>query len=141
MKDRGEERVAVPSYRGVMAWQKAMDLAVNVYDASRNWPKEELYGLTSQLRRAAVSIPANVAEGKGRGGNAEYPRYLGIAYGSLCELETHLYLAQRLAYIDSQLLKQLLAQTTEVARLLHGLMKSQRAQPARGPSSPLTPNA
>lgn len=105
-----------------------MDLAAEVYRCSRGWPKEELYGLTNQLRRAAVSVPANIAEGKGQGGKAEFSRFLGIAYGSLCELETHLYLAQRLAYLDQSTLDTLIAQSTEVARLLHGLIRSQRAE-------------
>lgn len=126
---RPENRTAMPGYRGVVAWQKAMDLAAEVYRVSRAWPKEEVYGLTNQLRRAAVSVPANIAEGKGRGGTTEFARYLAIAYGSLCELETHLYLAQRLAYINESVLDQLNEQTTEVAKLLHGLMKSQRAEP------------
>jgi four helix bundle protein len=122
-------RSATPGYRGVLAWQKAMDMVAEVYRVSRDWPKEELYGLTSRLRRAAVSVPANIAEGRGRGGSTEYSRYLSIAYGSLCELETHLYIAQRLAYLDNDVLDRLIRQTTEVAQLLHGLMKSQRAAP------------
>jgi len=109
----------------VLAWQKAMDMVTEIYRVSREWPKEELYGLTSQLRRAAVSVPSNIAEGRGRGGSAEYSRYLSIAYGSLCELETQLYIAQRLAYLDHNDLDRLIRQTTEVAQLLHGLMKSQ----------------
>jgi four helix bundle protein len=104
-----------------------MDMVAEVYRVSREWPTEELYGLTSQLRRAAVSVPANFAEGRGRGGSTEYSRFLTIAYGSLCELETHLYIAQRLAYLDHDVLGRLIGQTTEVAQLLHGLMKSQRA--------------
>jgi four helix bundle protein len=134
-------RKAVPGYRGVIAWQKAMELATEVYRVSRDWPKEEMYGLTNQLRRSAVSIPVNIAEGKGRGGNVEFSRFLAIAYGSLCELETHLDLAQRLAYLDQQTLDRLIDQTTEVAKLLHGLMRSQRAKPGIEATTPLTPNA
>jgi four helix bundle protein len=104
-----------------------MDLAVDVYNASRRLPDDERYGLTSQMRRAANSIPANIAEGRGRGGESEFVRFLNIANGSLCELETHLHLAQRLHYIDSPTLNQLLTQTTEVARLIHGLTKTLRA--------------
>ncbi len=114
----------VSGYRGILAWQKGMDLAVDVYRASRRLPNDERYGLTSQMRRAANSIPANIAEGRGRGGESEFIRFLNIANGSLCELETHLHLAQRLDYIDLPTLNQLLAQTTEVARLLHGLAKT-----------------
>jgi four helix bundle protein len=118
-----------PGYRGVLAWQKGMDLTVSVYRVSRTFPDEERYGLTSQIRRAAGSIPANIAEGSGRGGRTEFARFLSIANGSLCELETHLYLAHRLGYADTKTVNGLIAQTTEIARLLHGLIKSQRAAP------------
>lgn len=78
----------VKHYRELIVWQKAMNLAEEVYRVSRSFPREEIYGLTSQLRRAAVSIPSNVAEGQGRRTTADFLRHLSIAYGSLLELET-----------------------------------------------------
>jgi four helix bundle protein len=120
------DSMSLPGYRGVVAWQKSMDLAVSVYRASRGLPDDERYGLTSQMRRAASSIPANIAEGRGRGGQTEYVRFLRIAYGSLCELETHLQLAHRLEFVDSERLSDLLARTSEVGRLLNGLIRSQK---------------
>lgn len=113
-----------PGYRGLVAWQKSMDLVESVYRLSRTFPTDERFGLTSQMQRAAVSIPSNVAEGAGRGGGVEFARFLSIAYGSLCELETQLTIVQRLEYIDTTALDSMLAKTNEVARLLRGLRKS-----------------
>jgi len=111
------------SYRNLVAWQRAMDLVENIYRVTSDWPKEEIYGLTSQVRRAAVSVPANIAEGQGRVGSRELSHHLSIANGSLCE-ETLLPIAQRLGYIGALTGEELLAQTTQVARPLGGLMKS-----------------
>jgi four helix bundle protein len=80
----------IKSHRDLIVWQKAVKLVVAVYDASNNFPKDEIYGLTSQMRRAAVSIPANIAEGQGRRMNKEFQMFLGHARGSLLELDTHL---------------------------------------------------
>ncbi len=96
------------SYRELDVWQKAMDLVVACYEASGDFPNYEIYGLTSQLRRAAVSVPANIAEGRGRQHTAEFIQHLSIATGSLAELETHIEIAQRLGYIDSAILENLL---------------------------------
>ncbi|HZG51052.1 MAG TPA: four helix bundle protein [Pyrinomonadaceae bacterium] len=90
----------IKSHRDLIAWQKAMKLVVAVYKLSKNFPKEELYGLTSQLRRAAVSIPANIAEGQGRRSKTEFKQFLGHARGSLLEPDTHLELALRLEYLN-----------------------------------------
>ena len=113
-------------YRELVAWQKAMDLVEAVYVATRQWPREELYGLTDQARRAAVSVPANVAEGQGRQGKAEFGHHLSMAHGSLHELESHLLIARRLGYFDEAGCAALLAQTAEEGRLLGGLMRSLR---------------
>jgi four helix bundle protein len=88
------------NYRDLIAWQKAMDLVEGVYRTTRSWPKEELYGLTNQVRRAAVSVPANVAEGQGRRSSQEFPHHVSIAHGSLREVETHLLISRRLGYSD-----------------------------------------
>jgi four helix bundle protein len=88
------------SYRDLVAWQKAMDLVTAIYEATASFPKEELFGLTSQLRRAAVSIPSNIAEGQGRDGVAEFRHFLRQASGSLMELETQVMIAARLCYVS-----------------------------------------
>ena len=80
--------MAVKSYRELMVWQKAIELVEAVYTATGSFPPQEVYGLTSQLRRAAVSVPSNIAEGQGRRSTAEFAHHLSIAYGSLCEIET-----------------------------------------------------
>jgi four helix bundle protein len=114
----------VQSYRDLVAWQKAMALVCAVYEATRRWPREELYGLTDQARRAAVSVPANVAEGQGRQGKAEFLHHLSMANGSLHELETHMLIARDLGYLDEAACDALLARSAEVGRLLNGLMRS-----------------
>ena len=112
------------SYRDLEVWQKSMDLVVECYQITKKFPKAEIYGLTSQLQRAAVSIPANIAEGRERQYTKEFLQHLSIAYGSLAELETHLQIAQRLDYLDMNHLKQMLDKTAEVGRMLNGLRKS-----------------
>jgi four helix bundle protein len=116
--------MAVRHYQQLIAWQKAMDFAEAVYIVSRDFPKEELYALTGQLRRAAVSIPSNVAEGQGRGAGKEFARFLRIGNGSRQEVETQLLLAERLGYLDSGSVDALLEVSAEVGRLIAGLMKS-----------------
>ena len=120
------------NYQDLIAWQKAMDLVEGVYRATRGWPKEELYGLSNQVRRAAVSVPANVAEGQGRRSSQEFLHHVSIAHGSLREVETHLLIARRLGYSDEATCEALMHQTAEVGRLLNGLMKRLRVpSPAR----------
>jgi len=99
-------------------------LVERIYRATSNWPREEMYGLVNQIRRAAVSIPANIAEGQGRGSRKEFAHHLAIAYGSLCEVETHLIVAERLGFMSAGGRDELLSQTTSVARPLHGLIQS-----------------
>jgi four helix bundle protein len=118
--------MSVQSYQDLTAWQRAMDLVEAVYRATQSWPREELYGLTNQARRAAVSVPANIAEGKGRFGPAEFLHHLSMATGSLHETETYLLIARRLGYIDQRARTGLLAQSAEVGRLISGLMRSLR---------------
>jgi four helix bundle protein len=109
-------------YRGLIAWQKAMDFVEGVYGETRSFPREELYGLTSQLRRAAVSIPSNIAEGHGRGKPKEFTQFLTIAHGSLREVETQLMIAQRLKYSSSAKVRLLLDLAGEIGRLINGLI-------------------
>src|SRR5512135_2077752 len=99
MAEGNEEKHKVKNYRDLIAWQKAMDLVEMVYRLTKDFPKDEIYTLTSQIRRAVVSVPANIAEGQGRASDGEFHRFLTIAHGSLRELETHLFIAQRLGYL------------------------------------------
>ena len=118
----------VKGYFELNVWQMAMDLAVACYRVTATFPSEELYGLTSQIRRAAASVPANVAEGQGRRTTGDFLRFLAIAYGSLMELETHLRLGARLGYLDDICEARLLRRTEEVGRMLNGLANALRAK-------------
>jgi four helix bundle protein len=113
-------------YQQLTAWQKAIKLVVAVYQASERFPTKKSYGLTNQLRRAAVSIPANIAEGHGRDSSREFLHFLSIAHGSLSEVETHIYIAAQLTSLDEPMSNQLLGQAAEVGRLITGLAKSIR---------------
>jgi four helix bundle protein len=113
----------VKSYRELVAWQKAMNLVESVYLSTRNWPREENYGLTSQIRRAAVSVPSNIAEGQGRFSTKEFLRHLSIAYGSLLEVETQVLIAQRLGYLNIDATESLLAASAEIGRTINGLVR------------------
>ena len=112
------------SFKQLIAWQKAMDMVVAVYKASRTFPKEELYGLTIQIRRAANSVPSNIAEGQGRASTGEFKHFLGTAYGSLCEVETQIEIAARLGYLSGEASASLSAMTAEVGRIINGLSSS-----------------
>ena len=114
----------VKSYRELLVWQKAMETAQAVYQTTRGFPKEETYGLTSQMRRAAVSVPSNIAEGQGRMTRGEFIQFLGQARGSLMELETQVLLAQQLGFLTPQAAETLLSLTAETGRLLNGLISS-----------------
>ena len=116
--------MGIKSYKDLDVWKKAMDLVVMCYQATREFPKSEVYGLSNQLQRAAVSIPANIAEGRERKYKKEFIQHLSIAYSSLAELETHIQIAQRLDYISSDKTKRLLGMTGEIGRMLNGLRKS-----------------
>ena len=111
-------------YTKIIAWQKADNLAVIIYRISRLFPKEELYGLTSQIRRACYSVPANIAEGASRESKKDYLHFLHIARGSLSEVRYFLHLAHRLEFMDQAAHTQLDQDVDEVARVLHGLISS-----------------
>jgi four helix bundle protein len=114
----------VRSYRDLVVWQKAMMLVSDVYRYTRSFPREEIYGLTSQIRRAAISVPSNIAEGQGRVSTGEFKQFLGHARGSLLELETQLQIACTLEYLSSEQCTLLLGECSEVGRILNGLMAS-----------------
>jgi four helix bundle protein len=112
------------SYKDLVAWQKSMDLVTAIYSATAGFPKEEQFGLTSQVRRAAVSIPSNIAEGQGRLSEKEFRYFLGQSRGSLMEVETQLQIAQNLGYLESAKTSALLQACAEVGRILNGLLAS-----------------
>jgi four helix bundle protein len=114
------------TYRDLEVWQKSMDLVVEVYEVSKLFPKEEQFGLTNQIRRAAVSVPSNIAEGQGRLHEADFLRFLSIARGSLTETETQLMIAMRLAYVSKDQVRQAWILAQQVGRLLNGLIRSKR---------------
>lgn len=117
----------VRTYQQLQVWQRAMDLAAEVYRVTRALPPDERFGLTSQMRRAAVSIASNIAEGQGRATRGEFKQFLSIADGSLQELETQLLLCQRLAYLADDACQPTLALCSEVGRMLGGLQRSLNA--------------
>ncbi|WP_310481326.1 four helix bundle protein [Chamaesiphon sp. VAR_48_metabat_403] len=114
----------IQSYRDLRVWQKGMDVAESCYLITREFPKEEIYGMTSQIRRAAASIPANIAEGYGREYRAEYVRFLRIAQGSLKELETHLLLSVRVKLATSQIANPILSECESLGKMLASLIRS-----------------
>ncbi len=116
--------MSVVNYQDLLVWQKAMDFVEVAYELTHHFPKEELFGLSSQLKRAAVSIPSNIAEGHGRISRGEYIHFLGIAQGSLRESETQIILASRFGYISDEQLKQALSGSKEVGILLGKLIRA-----------------
>lgn len=117
------------TYKDLNVWQKAYQLCLDIYGITAAFPNEEKFAMTSQLRRAAVSIPSNIAEGYGRRTRADYIKFLYIAYGSTCELETQVLLTGDLGYMDGTNSKRLMDNIAEVERMLKGLMNSLEAKP------------
>ena len=114
------------THKDLDVWKKAMDLAAHVYSLTARFPKEELYGLTSQIRRSAVSIPSNIAEGAARHSRKEFIQFLHIASGSVAELETQLLLAIRMGFIPGD---SIISHVEEVRKLLLGLLRSLKKKP------------
>ncbi|RWF27989.1 four helix bundle protein [Mesorhizobium sp.] len=112
----------INSYKDLIVWQQAMDLAVATYSLTKAWPKEELYGLTSQIRRSATSIPPNIAEGYGRDNTGSYQQFLRIAQGSLKELETHLQIAERIGLATRDEVRHMLSATEAIGKMLRQLI-------------------
>ena len=112
------------AYRDLIAWRKATDLALDIYRATQKFPKDEIYGLTSQMRRAAVSVASNIAEGKGRYSLKEFAQFLYRARGSLLELETQLFIAEELHYLEPLVFRRIGDRTKELGRILNGLTRS-----------------
>ena len=111
----------VESYRDLIVWQKSIRLTIDIYKETRKFPKEELFGLTSQIRRCAVSIPSNIAEGQARNTSGEFVQFIGIAKGSLAELETQIEISFLLDYFDEITKNNLIGVTIEINKMLTAL--------------------
>ena len=124
--------MSIQSYRDLLVWQQGMDLAEAGYRLSKSFPREEMFGMTSQIPRAAVSVPANIAEGYGRESRKEYMRFLRIAQGSLKELETHLLLAVRVGLSQEESIRPMLQQAESIGKMLRSLRRklAERARPS-----------
>ena len=120
----------IRTYRDLVVWQKGMALVTDIYRETRDFPREEVYGLTSQMRRCVVSIPCNIAEGHGRTTRKDYVRFLDIALGSLSELETQLEIARNLSYLETAPHDSLQHKCRELERMLSSLIRKLRV-PAR----------
>jgi len=108
-------------HRDLLVWQRAMKLVKDIYAQTAGFPRHELYGLASQLRRAAVSVPSNLAEGASRNSRGEFRQFIGNARGSLAEVETQVEIARELGYIPEEIAKRLLVEVDEISRMLAGL--------------------
>jgi four helix bundle protein len=131
----GEYR-AVQDYTDLRVWQLGMDLAVALYDATKTFPADERFGLTSQLRRAGVSVPSNIAEGNARNSTADYLRFLRLSRGSLAEIMTQLFISKRLGYLPDEASALLLTKTEDLLRQLTALYTAIERSSARGGSIP-----
>ena len=128
-------RQIVTTHKDLEVWKKAMDLVTHIYALTSQFPKEELYGLTSQIRRSAISIPSNIAEGAARQSRKEFIQFLHIASGSVSELETQVLLAARMGFVSAA---GTLPYIEEVRRLLLGLLRALKKKPITHHASPVT---
>ena len=122
------EKAEIKSYRDLLVWQQAMDLAVLCYQITKKFPKEELFGLTSQIRRSATSVAANIAEGHGRESSGSFVQFLRIAQGSLKETETHLLLTGRIGLTSPKEVELAVKQCEEIGRMLRSLIRAIQAK-------------
>jgi four helix bundle protein len=118
----------VESFRDLQVWQRAIQLTVAIYKMTKSFPREETYGLTNQIRRSAVSIPSNIAEGQGRLTTGEFRQFLGVARGSNCELLTQLEIARALGFGDATLIEQAEDLSNEVGKMINSILKSLSAK-------------
>jgi four helix bundle protein len=124
----------VRSYRDLIAWQKSIDFVTEIYRCTRTFPKEETYGLMSQLRRAAVSVPSNIAEGHARLTTGEFRQFLGQSLGSLTEIESQIQIANRLGYVGREDSNRLLEHSAEIGKIVRGLLQSLPVKESRKPA-------
>lgn len=114
----------IKTHKDLLVWKKSIDLVEQIYTFTKQFPKEELYGITNQMRRCAVSIPANIAEGSGRKNKAEFIQFLHIALGSASELETHLIISQRIGFLSSNSYDEIMNALNEIIKMICGLINS-----------------
>ncbi|MFH2045280.1 MAG: four helix bundle protein [Pseudomonadota bacterium] len=119
-----ESSEMLKNYKELSVWQKSYKLCLHIYKVTKRFPKDEMYGLTSQIRRSAVSIPSNIAEGYGRKTTLEYVRFLYIAYGSVCELETQMMISGDLVYVEKDRLQEIRDEIGDIERMLKAMIKS-----------------
>jgi four helix bundle protein len=124
--------MSISRFRELRAWQLGMELAEHVYLLTDSFPKSETYGMTSQIRRSAISIPSNLAEGHGRTSSKEFLHFIAIAYGSICELETQILLSHRLKYINVNDSETVLALLIETSKTIRGLQKAIKERIEKG---------
>jgi four helix bundle protein len=118
--------ISMDNFRNLIVWKRSVELATNIYGKTANFPKSELYGLTSQIRRSSVSISSNIAEGAGRRSEKSFANFLGISYGSACELETQLLIAKNLQYLKEDDFNTLLDKLNQIQKMLYVLEKQKR---------------
>jgi four helix bundle protein len=119
--------MAVKDFRDLFVWQRSMELVETIYRVTGRFPSNEMFGLTNQLRRAAVSVPSNIAEGQGRNTTSDFLRFLSISRGSLQEVQTQVEIARRLDYISMATTEEIILLSSEVAKLINGLCRSLNA--------------
>jgi len=124
-----EKSARILNYRDLIVWQKSIEMVRKVYLLTRSFPREETYGLTQQIRRAAVSVPANIAEGHSRNGRKEFILFLGIAKGSLSEVQTHLVISEKLGFSSEERVNQIQKDSIEITKLLNSLLNSLSPKP------------
>ncbi|MBX7104888.1 MAG: four helix bundle protein [Gemmataceae bacterium] len=129
---------AIRSHRDLVVWQEGIKIVETCYRLTETFPKSQVYGLAQQLQRAAVSVPANIAEGNGRDSLPEYLHHLSIAYGSLMEIDSHIEVARRVGFIDEPTYSTLLEQLATTGRLLNALQRSLKNRHAQGQRHPAT---
>jgi four helix bundle protein len=114
----------VQSFRDLVVWQRSIQLTIAIYRITQSFPREEVYGLASQIRRSAISVPSNIAEGQGRLTTGEFKQFLGIARGSNCELQTQLEIARALGYSDTQRIEEAEGLSSEVGKMINAILQS-----------------
>ena len=117
----------IKSYKGLIVWQKAMEMVENIYALTQSLPKDELFALTNQIRRAAISVPSNIAEGYGRQSKKEYQQFLSIANGSVCEIETQLLLCVRLGYLTEENTRETFQLLSEIGKMIIAIKQKLKA--------------
>jgi four helix bundle protein len=135
MSDARDTKKAISSYRELLVWQKSMELVVKSYELAKRLPSNEIYGLASQIQRAAVSVPANIAEGYGRHHLGDYLHHVSVANGSLKELETHFLIGQRLSYFGEEQIESVLQLSSKTGRMLRALAGALRRKYSGSPRS------